>query len=170
MKKRKEPAPPKIVIGRKDLVDLPDLRLFDVQAKIDTGAYTSAIHCTRIKEMVEDGRRYITFHVPHARVEGQRDPVFRTAQFSLKNIRSSTGHLERRYVIVTHLQLFGKLYQTEFSLSDRSQMRNPILLGRKLLTRRFVVDVARKDLSYRHKTTMGASGSPPLAAGSSPQP
>jgi two-component system chemotaxis sensor kinase CheA len=51
-------------------------------------------------------------------------------------------------VVKTKIKIFNKIYNTEFSLSDRSHMKNPILLGRKLLSGRFVVDVAEENLSF----------------------
>lgn len=35
----------KKIIGRTDLIDFPELDLWNIGAKIDSGAYTSAIHC-----------------------------------------------------------------------------------------------------------------------------
>merc|ERR1711879_668266 len=79
---------------------------------------------------------------------------FQTREFFQKKVRSSNGHLQLRYVIRTHIILFGKPYKAEFSLSDRSQMKNPILIGRKLLQDRFIVDVSQKNLSYDHKKSI----------------
>jgi hypothetical protein len=66
-------------------------------------------------------------------------------------IRNSFGVAELRYVIELRLVLFGEIIQTEFSLADRQQLRFPVLLGRRLLRNRFVVDVAQKNLSYAAK-------------------
>jgi hypothetical protein len=59
--------------------------------------------------------------------------------------------MQERYIIKSKIILFGKAYKAEFSLSDRSHMKNPILLGRKLLNGKFVVDVSEEDLSYQLK-------------------
>lgn len=134
----------KKVIGRTDKVNLPDLGISNAKAKVDTGAYTSSIHCKRIK--VQEG--ILSFHLP-TEVEGKSVvKKFQTKDFSQKSIRSSNGESQKRYVIKTRIVLFNKAYLAEFSLSDRSQMKNPILLGRKLLKDRFLVDVSKKDLSH----------------------
>lgn len=135
----------KILIGRIDKIDLPDFEIFNVNAKIDTGAYTSSIHCTHI-EVVDD---ILNFEIPG--LKEKEIKKFRTTYFTTKKVRSSNGKLQARYTIKTHLLLFGHLYHEEFTLTDRSKMKNPVLLGRKVLMNRFIVDVSKKDLSYNLK-------------------
>lgn len=137
--------PDKPVIGRNDLIDFPELGLTNVRAKVDTGAYTSAIHCYKVQVM--KGR--LTFYLPAHRSE--KHQKFTTEQFALKAIKNSFGQIEMRYVIKTKVVLFGKIIKTEFSLADREQMRYPVLLGRKLLRKRFLVDVSLENLSYSQK-------------------
>ncbi len=143
----------KIIIGRTDKIDLPDLGLSNIQAKIDTGAYTSAIHCSGIHfEKAEDGSQILCYTISGARLgKGQKAQKFKTLQYKLKKIRSSNGELQARYIVKTRIILFGKIFKVEFSLSDRSHMKNPILLGRKLLNDKFVVDVSEEDLSFGMK-------------------
>ncbi|AYQ30880.1 RimK/LysX family protein [Runella sp. SP2] len=141
-KKKKPSATEKRVIGRNDMIDFPDLGLMNVRVKIDTGAYTSSIHCFKIS--VEEG--VLSFFLPAHRSE--KHQKFTTDQFELKAIKNSFGQTEMRYVIKTKVILFGKIIRTEFSLADRSQMRYPVLLGRKLLRSRFLVDVSLENLSY----------------------
>lgn len=137
----------KKTIGRTDKVDLPSLGIENANAKIDTGAYTSSIHCKKI-HLEEDE---LCFQLP-VEVAGKTIlRKFHTKEFFKKGIRSSNGELQERYVIKTKIVLFGKSYTTEFSLTDRSRMKNPILLGRKLLKDRFLVDVSQKNLSYELK-------------------
>ena len=143
VKKKKKPSvAEKRVIGRNDMIDFPDLGLTNVRVKIDTGAYTSSIHCFKIS--VEEG--VLSFFLPAHRSE--KHQKFTTDQFELKAIKNSFGQTEMRYVIKTKVILFGKSIRTEFSLADRSQMRYPVLLGRKLLRSRFLVDVSLENLSY----------------------
>lgn len=141
----------KLIIGRADIVDLPELSLFNLSAKVDTGAYTCAIHCSKIKEVDEGGEKYITFRIPSSGEKGSRSGVYKLNTYKQKNIKSSSGHIEKRYVIKTKIRLFNKTYLTEFSLADRSKMKFPVLLGRKLLRKKFIVDVSKKDLSYKNK-------------------
>lgn len=137
------------VIGATDKIDFPEFGLSDVPAKTDTGANRSSIHCSKIKLETIDGEKVLTFHIPLDSSSGQN--IFSTHDFFKKKIRSSSGHVEERYVVRTPIVLFGKKIKTSFSLTDRTEMKYPVLLGRKLLRKRFTVDVSKKDLSYSRK-------------------
>ena len=141
----------KRTLGRRELVDFPGFALGGIEAKVDTGAYTSAIHCTNIHIEAAVGqppRLVVQLLDPgHEGTDGQ---PLSFAEFVLRDIRSSNGEVQERYVIRTTVQLYGKDFEAEFSLSDRSDMKYPVLLGRSLLRQgRFVVDVAKRNLSYK---------------------
>lgn len=61
-------------------------------------------------------------------------------------VKSSTGIPERRYKIKTEIQLGKKVYETTFTLTDRGSMKYPVLLGRVILNKRFIVDVSKKNV------------------------
>ena len=83
-------------------------------------------------------------------------------EYDQRLIRSSNGEVQARYVIKTVVRLYGKNITTEFSLADRSDLRYPVLLGRALLRQgRFVVDVARRDSSYKAERRAAARLEPP---------
>lgn len=144
-------ANPKKIIGRKDKVDFPKMRLYDVDAKIDTGAYTSAIHCHNIKIKEKDGTNYVTFNLLDPSHPNYNDKRFTVPLYAKKRIKNSFGESEERCIIKTVISLFGEKFDIELSLTDRSRMDYPVLLGRKLLKKGFVVDVSRGNLSYRQK-------------------
>jgi len=133
-------------IGRTDLLDFLEWQLTDVRAKIDTGAYTSAIHCTQIK-LLKDNK--LSFFLPTQK--GKKKQRFIADEFELKNVKNSFGQAELRYVVKTQVVLFGNIIKTEFSLADRTSMRYPVLLGRKFLRNRFLVDVSLENLSFQQK-------------------
>ena len=133
-------------IGRVDVLDFPDWELWEIRAKIDTGAYTSSIHCTKIK-LLKDKR--LSFYLPAHK--GQKRKRFITDEFELKSVKNSFGQSELRYVVKTHLVLFGSSIKADFSLADRTSMRFPVLLGRKFLSNRFLVDVSLENLSQQEK-------------------
>ena len=145
------PRPAKRVLGRRELLDFPAFGFVGIEAKVDTGAYTSALHCTAIRVETDAANRPLL----HVRLLDPEHPAFdgqplTFADFGLRDVRSSNGEVQERYVIRAVVRLFGQDFETEFSLSDRSDMRYPVLLGRSLLRQgRFVVDVARRNLSAR---------------------
>ena len=143
--------PLKRQLGRRELVDFPAFALHNVEAKVDTGAYTSAIHCTGI-HIETDARQQPVLVVQlldpgHEGLDGRR---LTFTAFGLRDIRSSNGEVQERYVIRAVVRLYGEDFEAEFSLSDRSDMKYPVLLGRSLLRHgRFVVDVAKRNLSAK---------------------
>lgn len=134
-------------IGRIDTADFPLLNLFDIDVKIDTGAYTSTIHCNHM--IVEDGFLKCNFL-------DKAHPSYHKKQFSfdeydVKVVKSSNGHSEPRYRIKTEIFLFGKTHPIHLTLSKRGKMKYPVLLGRKFLTKKFMVDINTTNLSQKLK-------------------
>ena len=66
-------------------------------------------------------------------------------------VRSSNGIIQKRYQVQSNIKLFGKTYKISLSLSDRQEMRFPVLIGRKFLTKKFIVDTEKIDVSYNQK-------------------
>ncbi|WP_339608229.1 RimK/LysX family protein [uncultured Roseivirga sp.] len=137
------------LIGRQDFINLPEFGLKGVEAKVDTGAYTSSINCSKVKLTKVDGVPTLNFHLSGNKIHEKKARKFSTTTFKKKKIRSSNGVTEERYIIKTSVVLMKKRFNAEFSLSDRSKMKFPVLLGRKLLTNRFIVDVSQKDVSLK---------------------
>ncbi|MCC5939686.1 MAG: ATP-dependent zinc protease [Lunatimonas sp.] len=131
----------KRVIGRREKISLPEWGISGISGKVDTGAYTSSIHSV-FSEMVEvDGNRRLRFTVLDPKNPKYTGKILETEHFSVKSVKNSFGQAENRYHVLTTIELFGEKFEAAFTLSDRSKMRNQVLLGRKLLRGRFVVDV-----------------------------
>lgn len=135
------------ILGRYDRVDLPEMGLYNVHAKIDTGAFTSSLHC-RIAEEVNGKLEFVLLDEEHPEFTGMK---FIAENFEKRDIKNSFGEVESRYVITTTIRIFEEDITTEFSLSNRGSLKFPILLGRKILRDRFLIDVKSKNLSYREK-------------------
>jgi len=141
----------KQVIGRVEKADFPDLALFEIDANIDTGAYTSSIHCKNIQKVMKNNKAYVQFNLLDANHPHYNNRTYLLPLHSEKEIKNSFGQTEKRFVVKTTIQLFHTTYSIELSLTDRSLMGYPVLLGRKMLNKRFVVDVSKKNLSYKQK-------------------
>ena len=133
----RKPKPP-TVIGCTERIALPELGIPNVEAKIDTGANTTAIHATTIRVFEEDGRRHVSFHVP-MRV-GR--PVHCTAKLrGTKLVKNTGGKPERRYFVRTRLHIGTRSWPIDVTLANRREMTFAIILGRAaLLRRRILVD------------------------------
>lgn len=128
----------KQLIGRREVIAFPELGLYEITAKIDTGAYTTALHCHDIKE--KDGVLYFKLLDPTHPDYNEQEQKFST--YTQKEIKNSFGEVEKRYIIKTIIKIGTKRIKSVISLTDRGNMRYPVLIGRKLLKNRYVVDVA----------------------------
>ena len=130
------------MIGKSEVIDFPDLGLYGIQAKIDTGAYTTALHCHDIH--VKDNVLYFKFLDPTHPTYSERQQQFR--EFGQKDIKNSFGEVEKRYIIKTRVRIGRRVIKSVISLTNRGTMRYPVLIGRKLLKRRFIVDVEQENI------------------------
>ena len=153
MKEKKIPRKKKkLTIGRTDTLDFPELHLFNIGTKIDTGAFSSSIHCHNIELVEKEGKTLLKFNLLDPSHQEYNEKEFLITDFHQKIVKSSFGDEELRYIFDTQVTLFGKTITTEFSLADRTKMKYAVLLGRKLLySGRFIVDVAKRNLSYKRK-------------------
>jgi len=136
-------------LGRYDRVDLPGLGLTNIHAKIDTGAYTCSLHCSRT-EIIDGKLEFVLLDEEHPEFTGMK---FVFSKFDKREIKNSFGEAEMRFVIKTSIKIYDHLIKAEFSLSNRGNLKFPVLLGRKILRKRFLIDVTEKDLSFQNKQT-----------------
>ncbi len=142
----------KKIIGRKEKISLPELGLKLVWAKVDTGAYTSSVHAEEIREEKVDGKKVLSFQVllpGHKNFTGKRVTF---ENYREKIVKNSFGQVEKRYMIETEMELAREKFIAEITLTDRSSMKNAILLGRKILRNRFLVDVSGINLAKVYRT------------------
>jgi hypothetical protein len=139
------------IIGRKEKISLPVMGLKLVWAKIDTGAYTSSLHAENIREEVSDGRKVLRFEVLMPEHKSFTGETLTFSTYREKKVKNSFGQTEIRFLVVTKIRIAGEVFPAEFTLSDRSSMKNSILLGRKILQGRFLVDVNGTNLSKAHR-------------------
>ena len=137
----------KKIIGRTDKADFPLLDLFDIDIKIDTGAYTSSMHCHKV--WLDDDELVCLFYdKDHPRYNGKE---FRFKDYTFAKVKSSNGLVEKRFKVKTQIILFEKKYTISLTLSTREDMRFPVLIGRKFISKKLMVDVTQKDISYSNK-------------------
>ncbi len=122
------PPKPAKIIGWRETVALPSLSIAGINAKIDTGARTSALNARKFKLRTEDGVEWVDFEVP---LTGQKTPVLCTARrVDKRPIKNTSGIPEVRHVIETELVLGRHSWKIEVSLANRKEMAFDMILGR----------------------------------------
>ena len=137
----------KIIVGRRELISILDLNLEDLDAKIDTGADSNALHCDNIV-IENDMVHFCLLDEVHESYHGKRMSM---PLYKIKKVKSSNGEIQLRPSIKVSVEFFGKKYKSVISLTNRADMKFPMLIGRRFLKDRFVVDVSKENLSKKGK-------------------
>lgn len=136
----------KVVIGRSEVLHIVGTDLDNVPSKVDTGAYRSAIHATDIK--LDEQTGILSFHLLEGHpVCGALAQRLETTDFRKVVVENSFGHAEDRYEVKFKVKLGPKIFTTGFTLANRAKKVYPVLLGRKLLNHRFLVDASESSLN-----------------------
>ena len=140
------------LIGWREWLALPALGIDRIRAKIDSGARTSALHAVEVSPFQRDGQAWVSFAVaPHAGGARDRSLVQCEVQVrDLRQVKSSNGTVEQRYVIATPVVIGQKTFEIEVTLTDRAEMGFEMLFGRTALrVGRFLVHPSRSFLQSR---------------------
>lgn len=130
----------KLLIGRDEWCQLPDLHIPAIKAKIDTGAKTSALHAFNIKRIQKNQKRYVKFDIHPLQGDDHTLVTCRAPIVDERHIMSSSGHIEHRYVIQTTVAIGNQQWLIEVTLSNRDPLRYRMLLGREALNSRVLID------------------------------
>ncbi len=130
-----------MIIGRAEKADLLDLGISRVPVKIDTGADASSIwaHATEVR----DGKLYVIFFGEESPFYNGEEHMFTSEDFTITRVANSFGHKEIRYKIKLRIRIKKRIINGTFTLSDRSTKLYPVLIGRSLLRKKFLVDVSK---------------------------
>ena len=147
----------KKVIGVTDFISIPDADVENLPCKVDTGADNCAIHCERARIKEIKGEEFLVF-----KLLDRKHPLYSGKDVMIKDFReirvkSSFGDYEIRYQVKLSFILFNTVYKAAFNLSNRKNMKYPVLLGRKFLSKNFVVDVSKRNLSIKHENSRSLS-------------
>lgn len=128
----------RLVLGSLATVAIPDLGIDELVAKVDTGAFSGALHCTHIFVEKTDDE-----DVLHFTPLGNSTLATSTKEFRTVTVRSASGHKMNRYVIPVTIVIDGKKYSTQVGLWNREVMKREMLLGRRfLIEHNALVDVS----------------------------
>lgn len=141
----------KLIIGRKDIVSFPVFGLDNVPVKIDSGAYSSSMHCSLIQFVTNVDTPFLEVIFLDADTPGYTGKIERFYEFKRKIVKSSNGVAQERFFIKGSISLFHQTHETLFSLTERTGLRIPVLLGRRLLNKRFLIDTSKTMCSYKNE-------------------
>lgn len=133
----------KIMIGRVEWVELPDLKL-KFRARIDTGAKTTSVHAFGVEEFQRDGETWVKFRTKDT--QGREQALERKVE-SAQKVLNAGGNSSRRYVVREKVKLGSVVRDIAVNLNDRDKMDYKFLVGRNFLLGHFTVDVARSHVT-----------------------
>ena len=128
------------IIGWREWVALPELNLPAIKAKVDTGARTSALHAFLIEPYSHDSIDMVRFLIHPIQRNLDFHVECRAPIYDFREVTDSGGHREMRYVIRSTIVIDERSWQIEMTLTNRDTMRFRMLLGRRAMENRFVVD------------------------------
>ncbi len=140
------------VIGTNALVGIEGIPLA-VPAKIDTGADGTAIWASNIHLQDDGSLCFVFFDKQSPLYTGE---VQRYDDFKIAKVTSSTGHGEFRFVIQLPIEVGGKRVRVWCSLTDRSRRTFPMLIGKRTLKGKFIVDVSKAEVAVKKKHSLSA--------------
>lgn len=130
-------------------MSLPAWGVGHVKVKVDTGARTSALHAFGLRRFERGGDSWVRFEVHPWQRSSVSCGVVEAPVAAVREVRSSSGSVERRPVVITPVELLGQRFDIEITLTRRDHMGFRMLLGREALRGRFVVDPAASYLGGR---------------------
>ena len=134
---------PRILLGWREWLALPELGIGSIRAKVDTGARSSSLHVREQELFEQDGRQRVRFLIEHG-LDDALSGHLEADVADRRDVTDSGGHRELRVFIHTTLLLpTGQQWPIDLNLTERRNMAFPMLLGRSALRRRCVVEPAR---------------------------
>ena len=125
-----------LIIGWREMIELPDWGIAKIKAKVDTGARTSALHVQDLEHLDDDHVRFNVVVREHPlRLVSVEAPLFRVSR-----VKPTHDRIEERPVVQAKMRLGGVERLIEISLVGRPGMRCRMLLGRRALAEAFLVD------------------------------
>lgn len=139
----------KTVIGWREWVQLPELGVLETKAKVDTGADNSSLHAFNVERVERNGVDYVRFEV-HPKQRSRKPTIQCEAPLAMvKKVKNPGGRIELRPMIRTKVVVAGVELEALVNLTSRDEMGFRMLLGRRTLRNRFVIDPGRSYLGAR---------------------
>jgi len=136
------PLAPPFILGWEEWVALPELGLPAIKAKVDTGARTSALHAVFVEPFGSARSPKVRFGVHPIPRRDDVEIVCAAKVVDRRQVTSSNGERESRYVITTRIRIGEREWPIEVTLTNRNAMTYRMLLGRQAIGEGILVDPA----------------------------
>jgi hypothetical protein len=153
-KARRAPRHVPALAGWREYVHLPELGIGPLRAKLDTGARSAALHAENITVYFRNHQPRIRFDVP-LQTGSHRFKTCDLALAAARRVKNTGGRSELRHVVETQIRLGDSVWMSHITLTDRTDMGVPMLLGRSTIKHRFVIHPGR---SFMLTRTTGKAG------------
>ncbi len=130
----------KIIIGKEEWCELPELGLPSIKARVDSGAKTSSLHAFNIHLFKENGQKFAHFDIHPIQDNRKIVQSCRALIVDQRHVKSSTGEKEKRHVIKTPITMGDETWEIEVTLTNRDTMGYRMLLGREAMKERILID------------------------------
>ncbi len=128
----------KTIIENIEKVGFPELGIQDLEVKIDSGATTSSLHCSKIK--IDRNTKKVSFTPLDSKYDQYQEKTFTLPMHSEIKVQSSNGEEESRPLIKLDIIIKGKTYESYFSLADRKELEYPVLIGKDVMSGKFLIN------------------------------
>ncbi|WP_434355791.1 ATP-dependent zinc protease [Parasalinivibrio latis] len=157
----------KAILGQQEWVWIDKVKS-NFRARVDTGAATSSLNAVDLQEFERDGKKWVRFSLAHDENEAKEQQLSVEAPVArwVRIRQSSLDEAVRRPVVELWVRVGNLHEKAQFTLTDRSQMDFPVLLGREFFKDIAVVDVSKEYTHDRHqdKTAEAATTTAPKQA------
>ena len=150
------------IIGWREWVGLPEFGIDAIKVKVDTGARSSSLHISNLREFERDGEKWVRFKVHPIQRKRDATVTIEAKVIEYRSVRSSSGKATIRPVIITQLTLLGITWPVELTLASRDKMGFRMLLGREAFRGRFLVDAGRSYFGGQPSKTRKSQDKPGL--------
>lgn len=130
----------KLIIGKEEWCKLPLLQLPAIKARIDSGARTSALHADNIEIYTSRGTKWVKFDINPIQKDRSITVHCKAPLVDERDVKSSSGHIERRPVIETQVTIGSTTQTIQLTLANRDALGYRMLLGREAMQGRMLID------------------------------